>query len=149
MRIALTWLALAILSGPRLLGQQSSSETVARNFIRAQEASMQGDATAASIEATTRWLTDSVVYEHPRAGARLVGRATVAHAMAGFLGATRHARIIIRRLIQGAGVIVVEEDVRFDALHDGRWGPARRIQVTVLDFQGGQISHVVDFWRPG
>src|SRR5262245_39209592 len=78
-------------------------------YRQARLRTMEAGATDADIAAATAFLADSVVYEHPAAGARRVGRATLTEGMRSFLGRTRDPSIRVVRQISGRGVVVAEE----------------------------------------
>lgn len=109
---------------------------------------MQAGATAASVEETTRWLADSVVYEHPAAGVRMIGRAAVAQGIRSFLGATRSADIRLLSALTAPGVVAAEEQVSFEMKREGRWTRTTRTQLTVYEIRQGRITRLIEYWRP-
>lgn len=139
-----------LLSCSSLLAQANPVDTegLVRNYLAAQEAAMQAGAGQAEIEKVTSYLTDSVVYDHPRAAAHIVGREAIAEGMRGFLGATREAHIVVLHLVASPAVVVVEAQVSFQAQDAGRWLPRTRGQVSVFEVAQGKISHVVELWQP-
>ncbi|HET7240588.1 MAG TPA: hypothetical protein VFI77_05485, partial [Gemmatimonadales bacterium] len=66
---------------------------VVEQYRQARTRTMEAGATDADIAAVTALLANSVVYEHPAAGARRVGRATLTEGMRSFLGRTRNPSI--------------------------------------------------------
>src|SRR5262245_35189764 len=71
--------------------------TLVDQYRQARLRTMEAGATDADITAVTAFLADSVVYEHPAAGARRVGRATLTEGMRSFLGRTRDPSIRVVR----------------------------------------------------
>lgn len=109
---------------------------------------MQEGATAADVEAVLRLLADSVVYEHPQAGARLVGRATIGAGIQRFLGATRNARLeVLREIVTGAA-LAAEERVTFEVPRNGGWTVASRTQLAVYYVQGDRVLREIQYWAP-
>ena len=109
---------------------------------------MQADATEASVNQVSALLSDSIVYEHPRVGARLVGRATLVAGIRGFRGKSRDARIEVLRQIAGPGVVAAEERVSFEAMDGGGWRETTRTQLSVYEITGGRISRLIEYWYP-
>ena len=141
---SLTFFAAA---GP-LKAQAPEAERLVRDYLAAQEAVMREGAGDAELEKDTAFLADSVVYDHPRAGAHLVGKAVIADGLRAFLGTTRQAHISVLHLVAGPAVVVVEEQVSFEARDSARWTPYTRTQVSVFELARGRITHVVEFWQP-
>jgi hypothetical protein len=90
-----------------------AAEVVAR-YRAVRAATMEERADASSVEAVLQLLTDSAVYEHPQAGARIVGRARIGEGMRQFLGATRNPRITVLREIVTGNAVASEERVTFE-----------------------------------
>jgi hypothetical protein len=73
-----------------------------------------------------------VVYEHPAAGARRVGRATLTEGMRSFLGRTGTPAFASSARSTAAGFVVAEEQVSFEAQREGGgWERSTRTQVAV------------------
>ncbi len=121
---------------------------VVDQYRRARTRTMETGATEADVILAAALLADSVLYEHPAAGARLVGRATLAEGMRDFLGSTRDASIRVVRQITAPGVVVAEEQVSFEARHDSGWSRTARTQVTVYEVRDGHISRMIEYWQP-
>jgi hypothetical protein len=128
--------------------EQVGPESLVRSYLAAKETAMQERAGEAEIQKVISFLTDSVVYDHPRAGAHIVGKSSIAEGMRGFLGATRQASIVVLHLVASPAVVVVEDQVTFEAHEASRWVPTTRTQVTVFEVVNGHISHVVEMWQP-
>jgi ketosteroid isomerase-like protein len=143
-------LLIALLQLPGTVSAQArltSSEVVER-YRQARTATMQAAATEATVSAVAALLADSVVYEHPRAGARLVGRAAITEGIRGFLGKTRRARVEVLRQIAGSDAVAAEERVTFEADRDGVWSAESRTQLSVYEVRDGRISRLIEYWQP-
>ena len=110
------WVVLGLgVLGPLIsaAAQEPTADTalvaVVDQYRRARARTMQAGATDADVTAAAAVLADSVVYEHPAAGARMTGRATLAEGMRSFLGMTRGAGFRVIRQVAGPGVVVAEE----------------------------------------
>src|SRR6476659_496251 len=125
------------------------TEVVAQ-YRRARLRTMEAGATDADVAAATAFLADSVVYEHPAAGARRVGRATLTEGMRSVLGRTRDPGIRVVRQIDGRGVVVAEEQVSFEAQREGGgWERSTRTQVAVYEVRDGHSTRIIEYWQPG
>ena len=107
---------------------------------------MQERATTADVDALGRLLTDSVVYEHAQARARIVGRDAVTSGIRGYLGATRNARIQVVREIVTGNSVASEEWVTFDMRRDTAWVPMSRAQLAVYQVDGDRIARESHSW---
>jgi ketosteroid isomerase-like protein len=125
----------------------TSSEVVER-YRQARTATMQAEATEANVSAVAALLADSVVYEHPRAGARLVGRAAITEGIRDFRGKTRRARVEVLHQIAGPDAVAAEERVTFETDRDGVWSEVSRTQLSVYEVRNGQISRLIEYWQP-
>jgi hypothetical protein len=123
-------------------------ERLVRSFLQAQQAVMQANAGEAEVQHLLTFLTDSFVYEHPRAGARIAGRAPFGDGIRSFLHSTRQAQIMVTSTLVQGGLVVVDQRVTFEVQREGQWRPDGRTQVTVFDVEGDHISRIVDFWQP-
>lgn len=148
------WVGLAVVAlgppTPATAQAPASITSVVEQYRRARLRTMEAGATDADIAAATAFLADSVVYEHPAAGARRVGRATLTEGMRGFLGRTRDPSIRVVRQIDGRGVVVAEEQVSFEAQREGGgWERSTRTQVAVYEVRDGHITRIIEYWQPG
>ncbi len=147
--VCLLALMLAGARGPMLQAQDAASaESVVRAYRAARRATMQERGTPADVAAAVAFLSDSVVYEHAAAGARLVGREVLAEGMRGFLGRTRNARIKVRREIATPFAVAAEEEVTFEMQRDGRWERQSRRQLSVYEVRDGRITRLIEYWLP-
>ena len=148
------WLGLGLgwLGAPAAAAAQAppSITAVVERYRLARARTMEAGATDADVTAATALLADSVVYEHPAAGARRVGRATLTEGMRSFLGRTRNPSIRVVRQITGRGVVVAEEQVSFEASREGGgWERSTRTQVAVYEVRDGHITRIIEYWQPG
>jgi len=144
-RVACT--ALALMAVVERATAQEPRE-IAEQYRRARVGTMQAGADERSVEAAVKWLADSVVYEHPAAGVRMVGRTAVAEGIQSFLGATRTADIRLVSELTAPGVVAAEERVSFEVKQDGGWRRLTRTQVTVYEVREGRITRMIEYWRP-
>jgi len=144
-------LGLSLLGPPITLAnaqEPTPATVIVDQYRRARARTMEAGATEADVTVASALLADSVLYEHPAAGARLVGRATLAEGMRAFLGSTRDAGIRVVRQITAPGVVVAEEQVSFEARRDSGWSRTTRTQVTVYEVRDGHISRMIEYWQP-
>ena len=144
-------LGLSLLGPPITLAnaqEPTPATVVVDQYRRARARTMEAGATEADVTAASALLADSVLYEHPAAGARPGGRATLAQGMRDFLGRTRDASIRVVRQITAPGVVVAEEQVSFEARRDSGWSRTSRNQVTVYEVRDGHISRIIEYWQP-
>jgi hypothetical protein len=137
--------ALLALLGSTSHAQSNPGEVVAA-YRRARVATMQDRATASDVDALGRLLTDSVVYEHAQAGARIIGRDAIVAGIRSFLGTTRNARIQVVREIVTGSVVASEEWVSFEMRRDTAWVPMSRAQLSVYQVDGGRIARESQSW---
>ena len=81
-------------------------------------------ATPADVDSLLAPMIDSIVYEHPRARARLQAKAVLRQGMLNYLGTVRNARDSVLERATAAGVVVVVTQSRADALSNGAWVPS-------------------------
>ena len=89
---------------------------------------------------------DNVVYEHPRADARIEGKALLREGISSHLGETRTPKLQITRTIAGEDFAIVEFTLKMDMRQDGRWIPTQRRQVVVLELKSSHIQRIIDHW---
>ncbi len=126
----------------------SSPESLVNAYVQAQQATMQAGAGEAEVEALLAFLSDSFVYEHPRAHATIAGKAAYAEGLRHFLGSTRRTQIRVVSTLVNGGVVVTNQTLSFQVEREGAWQDDGRSQVTVFDVEGGRIARIVDFWQP-
>ena len=149
LRVAFAGAVIGLLScNPSRPSDPTGPETLVRSFVQAQQALMQQNAGEPEVQAVLHFLSDSFVYEHPRARATISGRNEFGEGLRRFLGGTQKAQIRIVSTLVDGGVVVTEQDISFDVKREGEWRPDGRTQVTVFDVENGRIARIVDFWQP-
>jgi hypothetical protein len=148
--IACMHIACIVLTLMPVAGRAAAQEPreIAEQYRRARVGTMQANADEVSVNDAVRWLADSVVYEHPAVGVRMVGRTTVAEGIQSFLGATRSAAIELLSELTAPGVVAAEERVSFEVKREGGWTRETRLQLTVYEVREGRITRMIEYWRP-
>lgn len=126
-------------SGPDL-------SAVALKYLGVERERQVEGATQGAVDAALAYLTETVIYEHARVGARIEGKAALRKGMMGFIGAVRNPRDEIVSKVSGPGVVVLDLQQSFEARRDGRWEPQARHVVKVLEFEGDKIRRIIDYW---
>ena len=126
---------------------ESSLPDIAGQALRARTATMQENATAATVDRFLSFAADGLVYEDPVMKMKIEGKDSIRKGMTAFLGATRNARAVVTKRIAVDGVVVFQEDVSFEEKRDdGSWEPRHREQVTLFEFEAGKIRRIADYW---
>jgi hypothetical protein len=119
----------------------------AREFVNRFTAVQQAGATPANVDRFLELCTDEVIYEHPRVGAVIRGKAEVRKGLVGHLGDTRSDRTRLVEWLQGPNVLTLRIERAFEARDGEAWKPVRRGSVFVLDLDAsGRIRRILDFW---
>jgi ketosteroid isomerase-like protein len=149
MRRTLTFGILVCLAGaPRMLGAQAPSpdlSAVVDRFVALDRARQAPGATATDIDHVLALLSDSVVYEHPRAGARLQGKSTLRRGMLDYLGSVRNGRDSVVQRTVAPGVVVLVTQSRGEMEDKGKWGPFARRTLRVFEFDGARIRRIIEY----
>jgi ketosteroid isomerase-like protein len=125
---------------------QTRSETLARVWLQRLAGTMEEQASEADVDHLLDLYTDDVVYEHPKAGARIAGKSAIRDGVSSHLHETRSPQLQVVRLISGDNFAVVEVTAKF-YIHDGsKWLPLSRRQVIVLEMKGERIQRIIDHW---
>ncbi|HKG91735.1 MAG TPA: nuclear transport factor 2 family protein [Gemmatimonadaceae bacterium] len=132
--------------GPAQGPPPAELERIARRFVEAQRARQREGAGAAQVDSALAFLTDSAVYEHPRVGARIVGRDVMRQGMLRFAGTVRGDRTRIVRLTTAPGAVVLELRQELQLRDGEQWVTVRRHAVQVLEFDGARIRRIIDYW---
>jgi ketosteroid isomerase-like protein len=127
-------------------GTHAGSETLARVWLQRLAGTMEEQASEADVDRLLDLYNDDVVYEHPKAGARVAGKSAIRDGVSSHLHETRNPELQVVQLISGDNFAVVEVAVKFD-IHDGsKWLPLSRRQVIVLEMKGERIQRIIDHW---
>ena len=119
----------------------------ATEFLTRFAALQQASATPADVDRFLELCTDEVVYEHPRVGAVIGGKAEVRKGLLGHLGETRSDQTRLVEWLQGPNVLTLRIERTFEARDGEAWKPVRRGSVFVLDLDpSGRIRRILDFW---
>ena len=103
-------------------------------------------ATPATVDSLLSLYTDSVVYEHPNAGAIVRGKDVMRSAMADYVGSVRNVRADPTRVTVGHGVAIVETNVRMDVKDGTKWVPVTRHGLRVIEFDTrGLVRRIIDY----
>lgn len=103
-------------------------------------------ATPATIDTLLSLYADSVVYEHPNAGAVIRGKDWMRQGMARFVGSIRNVRAEPPRITVGNAVAVIEGTTKMEIDNDGKWVEVERKGIKVLEFdKAGKVRRVLDY----
>jgi hypothetical protein len=123
--------------------QSSDGSIIVDRYLTLDRARQAPGATAADVDRLLALLSDSVVYEHPRAGARLQGKATLREGMLRFVGSIRRARDSIVERTSAPGVEVIVTETHAEAVRDGKWTPFSRRALRVFELEGQSIRRII------
>ena len=103
-------------------------------------------ATSATIDSLLSLYADSVVYEHPNAGAIIRGKTELRHGMMQFIGSIRAVRASPPQVTVGNGVALVETRTQMEVENAGKWIAVLRHGVRVLEFDRQfRIRRIIDY----
>jgi SnoaL-like domain len=147
MRAGPPWILVATLAASLAHGGEPESQLgIVKAYLEAREATMQATAGPADVERVLSLCAPSVVYEHPRVGARRVGVNALRSGMLAFLGASRKASIRITAQLQGRDVVVVQTEVAFEGRDGTTWVPVERSQTWLFELAGSKIRRIIEYW---
>jgi hypothetical protein len=130
------------------LGAQSADPdlgAIVDRFMALERARQAPGATAADVDRLLALMTDSIVYEHPRANARLQGKPMLRQGMLRFLGTVRDARDSVVQRTSAPGVVVIVSETQAEMLRDGAWAPLRRRGLRVFEFDGARVRRIIEY----
>ena len=153
LRISVAFIAavFTIAAPTRTMGAQGASRTppdpsaLVDRFLALDRARQMPEATAADVDRLLALLSDSVVYEHPRAGARLQGKSVLRQGMLGYLGTVRNATDSIVQRTMAPGVTVLVTQTRGEMSKDGKWEPFARRSLRVFEMDGDRIRRIIEY----
>jgi len=103
-------------------------------------------ATPATIDTLLSLYADSVVYEHPNAGAVIRGKDWMRQGMARFIGSIRNVRAEPPRITVGNSVAVIEGVTKMEIDDDGTWVQVERKGIKILEFdKAGKVRRILDY----
>ena len=131
------------------LGQGPSPNTLRTVALRVMDLETRRQlvtATPATIDSLLALYTDSIVYEHPNAGAIVRGKDAMRRGMANYIGTLRVVHADAPRVTVGHGVAVVETNARVEIRDDGKWIPVVRHGLRVVEFDAnGLVRRLIDY----
>ena len=148
MRLQQMALLVALAASPTVAAAQSAlagPSAIVDRFLTLDRARQAPGATAADVERLLDLLTDSVVYEHPRAGARLLGKSTLRQGMLGYLGSVRNAADSVVERTTAPGVVVLVAQTHGEAENKGKWVPFTRRTLRVFELDGSRIRRIIEY----
>jgi len=148
--VLVLWTVLGV-SGPTVQAATATDvagadlRTIALNYLAADRARQIEGATVKEVDAALAFLTDTAVYEHPKAGARIEGKETMRQGMLGHLGSMRNPHDEVVSSIVGPGVVVLELHQSFEFQDGNAWTSRTFDSVKALEFDGGRIRRIIDY----
>jgi ketosteroid isomerase-like protein len=119
---------------------------MARRWVQRLAATMEEHASPADVERLLEMYANDVVYEHPRAGARIEGKPLLREGILSHLGETRAPKIQITQTIAGESFAIIELTVKMELRQDKQWVTMERRQVVVLELKDSRIQRIIDHW---
>lgn len=102
--------------------------------------------TPATIDSLLALYADSVVYEHPNAGAVVRGKDAMRHNMLQYIGSVRAVKVDPPRVTVGHDVAIVETNARMEIQDGGKWIPVVRHGLRVIEFNSrGLVRRLIDY----
>jgi hypothetical protein len=141
-------IAIAALALPAVAAAQTSTANLVATVDRLLElerARQAPGATVADIDKLLALMADSVVYEHPRARARIQGKALMRQGMRNFLGTVRNARDSVVQRTVAPGVLVLVTQSSAEISNNGKWEPMNRRAIRVFEFDGDLIRRIIEY----
>jgi len=128
------------------LDQDRDAEELVRQYVGARSHTMQETASSSDIERFLWFYSERFVYEHPSAGARIVGKEKSRAGMSGYLGETKNATYTLQILASNSHVVVAQVDQQFLMKQEnGIWTPGKRSNITVFEVERGKIARILDY----
>jgi branched-subunit amino acid aminotransferase/4-amino-4-deoxychorismate lyase len=128
------------------LDQDRDAEELVRQYVGARSQTMQETASSSDIERVLWFCSERFVYEHPSAGARIVGKEKARAGMSGYLGETKNATYTLQILASNSHVVVAQVDQLFLMKQEnGIWTPGKRSNITVFEVERGKMARILDY----
>ena len=137
-----------------LLSQRASAQSLTTDVLRAttlrivelESRRQLIGAAPATIDSLLALYSDSVVYEHPNAGAVVRGKAALRQGMLAYLGSTRSVVATHPEIVIGPAVAVVKTNVRMEVRDGANWTPVTRRGLRVIEFdRTGLVRRLIDY----
>lgn len=144
------WTLFAAVGPPATAASTQPSDdrlrAIALRVTRLENRRQLASATAATIDSLLALYTDSIVYEHPNAGAVIRGKAVMRRNMAQYVGSIRAVVADTPRVTVGRGVAIVESSARMEIKDRGTWVPVSRHGIRLIEFDaGGLVRRIIDY----
>jgi hypothetical protein len=128
------------------LDQDRDAEELVRQYVGARSQTMQETASSSDIERVLWFCSERFVYEHPSAGARIVGKEKSRAGMSRYLGETKNPTYTLQILASNSHVVVAQVDQQFLMKQEnGIWTPGKRSNITVFEVERGKIARILDY----
>src|SRR4051812_18003826 len=126
--------------------KDTAAEDLVRHYVQARSQTMQEHASSKDIQGALSFCTESFVYEHPAAGARVDGKEKARAGMIGFLGETKDAAYTLKIFTSNPHVVVAQVDQKFLVKQEnGSWVAGKRSNITVFEIDNGKIARILDY----
>ena len=126
--------------------QQSPNQAaIVAEFLSLERARQSPGATEADVDRLLALMADSVVYEHPRAGARLQGKDVLRRGMLRYLGSVRIVSDSVISRTTAPDVVVLVVETRGELSRDGQWIPFTRRSLRVFEFAGHWVRRIIEY----
>jgi hypothetical protein len=149
MNILLRLLILVGLLGRGALAQTTSRDTLRLLALRVMDLETRRQlvaGTPATIDSLLALYTDSVVYEHPNAGAVIRGKDALRRGMLQYIGSLRSVHADPPHVTVGQGVAIVETNARMEIQDNGKWIPVTRHGLRVIEFDASRrVRRLIDY----
>jgi hypothetical protein len=103
-------------------------------------------ASPATVDSMLALYSDSVVYEHPNAGAIVRGKPAIRRGMIDHIGSVRNVKADAPRVIVGHNVAIVETNATMEIADGNAWVPVTRRGIRVIEFDAsGHVRRIIDY----
>jgi hypothetical protein len=134
------------MAAQRARSNDDSTRGVALRIADLELRRQMSSATPATIDSLLALYSDSVVYEHPHAGAVVRGKTAMRRSMSQYMGSIRAVKSDAPIVTVGHGVAIVESAVSMDVDDGGTWVPVTRHGIRVIEFDtNGLVRRIIDY----
>jgi SnoaL-like protein len=148
-KVLLGSVLITALLAPAPHGQSSAHDSLQRTALRVMELETRrqmAGATPATIDSLLALYSDSIVYDHPGAGAVVRGKDALRRGMLQYIGTVRSVHADPPRVTVARDVVVVETNARIEIKDDGKWTPVTRHGLRVIEFdRAGRVRRLIDY----
>jgi hypothetical protein len=130
-----------------VLAQPADTRQIALRVIDLDMRRQESTATSATIDSLLTLYSDSVVYEHPNAGAVVRGKETMRSAMGGYIGSIRRVRNLMPpRVTVGNHVAIVETSVQMETRDGDTWRAVTRHGIKIIELDSRYlVRRIIDY----